>query len=870
MVLVLVLVAGRFWLKSRLFMDEYLMDELGVTLRQSKQPAPIKGNSPEGHVKCNPATLTCLFSNLFYYSVPRQLILYTSTPLELMKEAGALMLPGIGSPSDYYYLDTWTYGGPQVLNSKVVQTALHQLAMERNNTAPDRHFYPIYVQSLSLYKDVHAVRVDEASILFSVLWPHNLFRVLYAGAAALFSLYEWDAALTSTIRIALTDPPRVFANGSSTFHGLYEAFSPGQSIIHLSQLASPTVFSTIVVGLSRKALLGETELAFSDPMSSIRTSSYRLYASLTRRWLALQPGLARNATGWAHVMSNRMLGMQGPLTTPRVAVIVRRDGRRQIRNLLPLLSHLRTLPITFEVVAFEDYPLADQVRLVHRVDIMVAVHGAALSHLLFMRPGAAVIEIFPYGFRKTIYRNLAALMGVQYASWQCARASASSLDEAMEAPLDWASQTSKERWRNQNVTLDLIEFSSVLHLVMKHIKVKNGATQAGSPRVDHVSLHNPPRPEQYLMYLPWEQFNNQLIGFKSACAVAHFLNRTLVVPPIGYRKSLSSRVLEDRLAHTVRVFAPKEFEWQPWTRYFDPEMFAHLPCRTTPFAAFTSLTRQVRALLMRRLGQSARVNLSQLQDFYFYIAGLEYEKSAPMPAYFPLYFDRGDIDRFLAKRYSRDRVLCLGSMFWMYSFGAPLEFPARSFQSKMPHPLYRQITAAFRPHSDLLVLYEALAARIKGPWNAIHLRRGDYAQKCYDEGMGASQEASILRSCYQRPAYLAQRIKAVQKSQRQKERHQQEMRARPRLPWLMATNDRRLNKLQQMLRRLGIRLVTIDDLLGKDRYDGPWKTLDPIEWSILDQLMCIHSTEFIGNYFSSFTRTIADHRDLRNATSQFF
>lgn len=903
------------WLYYGLAGEEPLIDSLGVEVARTRPHDGLRPSSTslEGHARCNRATLTCLFTNLRYHPVSRHLFIYTSMPSTMLNESGALMLPGIGSPSNYYYLDTWTHGDAAIRTSSQVQDALHRLAVERNHTAPERRFIPIYVKPMSRRQadgdDGTVRRIDEATMMFSVLWPRNLFRVLYAGAAALFSLYEWDAignpTATTATRIVLFDDSRTI-KGDGHGHGdplsrLYRAFNPTREIIVLDRLEEPVVFGAAVVGLSRAALLSETTLDFSDSMSSIRASSYRLYASLTRRWLFSRKEVEeveeveeeevvvveeeeeeeekkvegspvlpsrgeqmRNSTLYERIHQSRLWGMQGPATALHMVLVIRRDDRRRILNLAALLATLRGLSLTLRVVAFEDYSLAEQIRIVQRADILVAVHGAALSHLFFMRTETAVIEIFPYGFHKTIYRNLAAVVGVQYASWQCPRSSCSTLDEAVAAPLDWESQESKDRWRNQDVRVDLVEFAAVLDLVMKHVRSRTVLNPLGSsPRIDNpremVLGSSASRGEQYLMYLPWEQFNNQLVGFKSACAVAHFLNRTLVLPPIGHRKPLPSPVLEERLAHMVRVFAPREYEWRPWTRYFDSSMVVGLPCRTTPFAAFTSLTRRVRALLMRRLGQSARVNSAQLQDFYFYVAGLEYEKAAPLPAYYPLYFDRADIDRFLAKRYSRDRVLCLGTMFWIYSFGAPLEFPARSFQSRMADPLYRQITAAFRPHADLLLLYARLRTRLgSSAWNAIHLRRGDYAQKCYDEGMGASQEPLVLRSCFQRPAYLAQRIRAIQRGQPQ------------RIPCFMASNDRKLRKLQDIFRRLGIRLVTLDDLLGEEVQRGPWRSLDPVEWSILDQLMCIHAHEFIGNYFSSFTRTIVDHRDLLNKTSQFF
>jgi hypothetical protein len=179
-----------------------------------------------------------------------------------------------------------------------------------------------------------------------------------------------------------------------------------------------------------------------------------------------------------------------------------------------------------------------------------------------------------------------------------------------------------------------------------------------------------------------------------------------------------------------------------------------------------------------------------------------------------------------------------------------LEFPARSYQSKLHDPLYRQITSAMVFHPDLL-RHAAILHQQLGVHHAVHLRRGDYAQKCYDEGMGASQEPEILRACYQTPRYLAQRIRSIQKSQRDRN-----------IPWFLATNDPNLQRLRQILAILGIRTVILSELCAAE--------LDPIETCIMDQLLCINAAVFIGNFFSSFTRTIVEQRHLKDQESLFF
>ena len=68
-----------------------------------------------------------------------------------------------------------------------------------------------------------------------------------------------------------------------------------------------------------------------------------------------------------------------------------------------------------EVRSFEDLPFGQQLRIVRESDVLCGVHGAALVHVLFMRPGAELVEFRPHAFRgNAIFENLAALNAIRY------------------------------------------------------------------------------------------------------------------------------------------------------------------------------------------------------------------------------------------------------------------------------------------------------------------------------------------------------------------------------------------------------------------------------------------------------------------------
>uniref|UniRef100_A0A0G4F0J0 Glycosyltransferase 61 catalytic domain-containing protein n=1 Tax=Chromera velia CCMP2878 TaxID=1169474 RepID=A0A0G4F0J0_9ALVE len=66
----------------------------------------------------------------------------------------------------------------------------------------------------------------------------------------------------------------------------------------------------------------------------------------------------------------------------------------------------------------ENAPFVEQIREAHECDVMIGPHGAGLTHVVFMRPGGALIEILRdrQGDKESYYRNLAHLRGHSYAS----------------------------------------------------------------------------------------------------------------------------------------------------------------------------------------------------------------------------------------------------------------------------------------------------------------------------------------------------------------------------------------------------------------------------------------------------------------------
>jgi len=60
----------------------------------------------------------------------------------------------------------------------------------------------------------------------------------------------------------------------------------------------------------------------------------------------------------------------------------------------------------------------DQLRLLFETDVLIAAHGAGLSNIVVMQPGAVVIELFPHNFRYSMYEELARVMNLVYVAFE--------------------------------------------------------------------------------------------------------------------------------------------------------------------------------------------------------------------------------------------------------------------------------------------------------------------------------------------------------------------------------------------------------------------------------------------------------------------
>ncbi|KAM5148914.1 EGF domain-specific O-linked N-acetylglucosamine transferase [Mantella aurantiaca] len=104
----------------------------------------------------------------------------------------------------------------------------------------------------------------------------------------------------------------------------------------------------------------------------------------------------------------------------RITILIRSTEYRKILNLDKLVAALKTDSLyQINVVDYKYRSLGflEQLRITHNSDIFIGMHGAGLTHLLFLPDWAVVFELYNCEDERC-YLDLARLRGVHYITWE--------------------------------------------------------------------------------------------------------------------------------------------------------------------------------------------------------------------------------------------------------------------------------------------------------------------------------------------------------------------------------------------------------------------------------------------------------------------
>jgi protein O-GlcNAc transferase len=158
---------------------------------------------------------------------------------------------------------------------------------------------------------------------------------------------------------------------------------------------------------------------------------------------------------------------QKPRNEIRITIIVRNTKYRKIINLEELVKTLRMKSKRFNVKTIDfshQMPFKKQLEVTANTDILIGMHGAGLTHTLFLPDYAVLFELFNCD-DENCYKDLSRLRGVKYMTWE-KRSLVFPEDEGKHPTLG----TSHAKFTNY--AFDPKEFLRLVLIAVKHVKAE--------------------------------------------------------------------------------------------------------------------------------------------------------------------------------------------------------------------------------------------------------------------------------------------------------------------------------------------------------------------------------------------------------------
>lgn len=247
---------------------------------------------------------------------------------------------------------------------------------------------------------------------------HNVVRNIY-NTFLIMTLYNLTQ---SDVTILLLDG-HPFTNLDFIWQKVFT------SILRVGHLHSPVFYENLLIGLDEE----------NDPLTDY-DKMHLPYLEEFRSFFLAKHNLS-NATS---LNCNKL----------QITVIIRRNALlsprnnehkvgRKIANEPEVVSSLMGTfsQARVQAVLLETLPMASQLKVMSKTDILIGMHGAGMTHLMFLPKHAAVLELFSSGFKidrpwYICYQSMAKWRGLKYDFWENFNSSLEMPDDYTIIPTD--------------------------------------------------------------------------------------------------------------------------------------------------------------------------------------------------------------------------------------------------------------------------------------------------------------------------------------------------------------------------------------------------------------------------------------------------
>uniref|UniRef100_A0A224YNT3 EGF domain-specific O-linked N-acetylglucosamine transferase n=1 Tax=Rhipicephalus zambeziensis TaxID=60191 RepID=A0A224YNT3_9ACAR len=184
-----------------------------------------------------------------------------------------------------------------------------------------------------------------------------------------------------------------------------------------------------------------------------------------------------------HVLHKLNVKVLSPKGDVRVTLLSRGTKHRRILNEDELLAAARKLPgLAVQRVRFSHATdFRHQIEVMANTDVLIGMHGAGLTHVLFQPDWAVLLEIYNCD-DPVCYKDLARLRGVKYFTWED--------NTKLQAEDEGHHPTLGAHAKFTNYRFDVDEFLRLLRMTIYYVKKSQAATvELGTNRAQFVTGH---------------------------------------------------------------------------------------------------------------------------------------------------------------------------------------------------------------------------------------------------------------------------------------------------------------------------------------------------------------------------------------------